>query len=640
MSNNNHKLTTLLDHDNEIKYVYHLSDIHIRNTERYIEYKEVFEKTYNKLKEQINENNKDSLIVLTGDITHSKTIMSPELIDRIYDFFDTLSKIAPVILIIGNHDCNLTNKDRLDALTPIIQKVGNFKNFHYLKYSGIYRYNNIIFGVSSLLDDDFIYAYEINEKMLNTINNDNKYKIALYHGMLKGTKMDNGFVTKNNDLTKKYFIGYDYVMLGDLHTHQIINAKKTMAYAGSLIQQTHGESLRGHGFLKWDLLKCEIKLYEIENDYGFCRIYIKNGKMIDTDIPKNPTIKFILENTTELEYQKIYTKLNKKYNIFDPTKEFINEYDPTSYQEYDNSLNIYDDQIKNSKINSFLKLKKFNKQDRMSIIKLHNKIEKIIINDDKYNIINNKQWKILELRFSNMLSFGENNIIDFTKYNSNQIISICAPNHYGKSSILDIILFCVFDKYTRGDRSDILNKNKKNMYCSLLLEIGSQKYLIERKGNRSSSEQSVKIDVQFYKIKYDKNSNQIKESMTGLHKNNTNEIIAELLGNYKDYLNTCICIQQSENNFMNMSKLKKKEYLYEILKLNVFDKCYSYAKEKLQLYTIQSNTLETELQSKEFENIKQNIKKLNKIKTKLNEQLLSLQQTGIIKFINLFNSKT
>ena len=79
-----------------------------------------------------------------------------------------------------------------------------------------------------------------------------------------------------------------------------------------------------------------------------------------------------------------------------------------------------------------------------------------------------------------------------------KIIGIVAPNHYGKSAILDIILFCLFDKFSRGDRRDILNKNEKIMHCSLLLGIGSQEYLIERIGNRSLKGFSVKIDVNFY----------------------------------------------------------------------------------------------------------------------------------------------
>ena len=55
-----------------------------------------------------------------------------------------------------------------------------------------------------------------------------------------------------------------------------------------------------------------------------------------------------------------------------------------------------------------------------------------------YSFIPNfKGWKKLE--FKNMFSYGESNTIDFRKVKG--IVGIIGPNHYGKSSILDIILF-------------------------------------------------------------------------------------------------------------------------------------------------------------------------------------------------------
>lgn len=634
------ELITLFNDDvSEIKYVYHLSDIHIRNTQRHIEYKEVFERTYEKIRTDLGENNTNSLIVLTGDIMHSKTILSPDSFDMSCIFFEKLSEIAPVIIIAGNHDCNLLNKDRMDALTPAVKKFEKCQNVHYLKYSGLFRYNNIIFGVSSLLDNKFVYANNITEEMFTDIAQKNKYKIALYHGMLKGSKMDNGFVPKNDGLTIKYFNGYDYVMLGDLHTHQIVNSGKTMAYAGSLIQQSHGESLNNHGFLKWDLLKRKIKLIEVENDYGFCTIHIKNGKMIDTHIPKNPYIKFILENTNQIQFKEIENDLAKKFHIREIIEEHVKNYDPYSYQKYDSDVNTYCDEIDDTKINSFLKLKKIEKNDRTEIIKLHNHIEKKITEDNDDEKISNSKWKILELKFSNMLSFGINNIIDFRNYNMNQIIGIFAPNHYGKSSILDIILFCIFDKCTRGDRRDILNKNKNEMSCSLLLEIGNQKYLIERNGKRSLSKNSVKIDVRFFRISYDKSGNEIMESLTGLEKNNTNKIITNLLGDYNDYLTTCICIQQQgkHGNFLDMTHLQKKEYLSEILKLNVFDQCCTYAKDKLKSYSTQLKTLEKEIQSNHIDDAKQNYEKLSEKLSKVcNKKIQISNNLELLKISSSF----
>jgi len=49
---------------------YHISDIHIRNDQRYDEYNEVFDNLFLELRNDINEKNNESLIVITGDILH------------------------------------------------------------------------------------------------------------------------------------------------------------------------------------------------------------------------------------------------------------------------------------------------------------------------------------------------------------------------------------------------------------------------------------------------------------------------------------------------------------------------------------------------------------------------------------------
>ena len=63
--------------------IYHISDIHIRLKDRHLEYRNVFDNLYKKL----NRKKKNSLIVLTGDILHSKDELSPECIDLTIDFF-------------------------------------------------------------------------------------------------------------------------------------------------------------------------------------------------------------------------------------------------------------------------------------------------------------------------------------------------------------------------------------------------------------------------------------------------------------------------------------------------------------------------------------------------------------------------
>ena len=518
------------DGKTEIRYIYHLSDIHIRNTQRHIEYKEVFERTYKKIKMEIGSNKQTSLIVITGDIMHTKTELSPEAIYIAYHFFSSLHDIASVILIPGNHDCNLSNRSRLDALSPIVEDIGRLQNLYYLKKSGIYQYYNIVFGVTSVFDDTLVAANYINTEIWKGVRQKNKHKIALYHGPVHGAKTDVGYRMNNKQLLAEDFKDYDYVMLGDIHKFQYMDDDQTIAYSGSLIQQSYGENLNGHGVLKWDLIDGESELLEIKNDYGYCTIKIIDGEMIECKIPRKPRIRFILENTNQIQYQKILASIEKDYQICEIVKDTTNYktrlYNNSSKQKKINKeMTAYTTQ--ESIIKSYLKKKNLEKEKIKYIISLHKKIYQKILEEKKdqvadimHNATQNQKWKLSELKFSNTMSYGKDNIIDFRAYDQNKIIGIVAPNHYGKSAILDIILFCLFDKISRGDRTDILNKNENQMYCSLLLDIGSQQYLVERFGKRNKN--SVKIDVNFYSVTRGKDGEKTKKKKSQWYQSDGN----------------------------------------------------------------------------------------------------------------------
>jgi DNA repair exonuclease SbcCD ATPase subunit len=565
--------------------------------------------------------------VLTGDIMHAKTELSPESISMTYHFLKELSSITTVILIPGNHDTNLSNKQRLDALSPIVQDIGNLANLHYLKNSGFYLYHNIIFGVTSIFDQALLTAKKLTKDMLSHFKKrKHTYNIALYHGAVHSAQTDVGYRMNTTEILADDFDGYDYVMLGDIHRFQYMNEAKTIAYAGSLIQQSHGESLGNHGVLQWDLKTGESNLLEIKNDWGYCTISITDGQMdLSTFIPPKPKIRFVLDNTNEVQYHDIIKKIESEYEVCEIVKEsnFKLKIRPSQLKKSNKmkTANV----IQADMMKEYLEKKKLSEDKIKSILGLHQKIHQEV-GTQKKNCTpsKNQTWKILQLKFSNTLSYGKNNIIDFRNYEPNQIIGIVAPNRYGKSAILDIILFCLFDKMSRGERRDILNKNENHMCCSLLFRIGKTHYLIERIGKRGKTGLNVKIDVNFYKMTYDQDGNETKEKLNGLDKNDTNKKITDLVGDYSDYLTTCFCLQNAKtNNFIDMTQLQKKEYLNEILKLNVFEDCHELAKDKLKELSGQLKILERNIVQKSVSDLKEKIGGLKKGIVELeNEQTL------------------
>jgi len=204
-------IKTIKTSSGKLNRIIHLADIHIRLYKRQKEYKEVFKELYKDIK---NIFQKGDIIVIAGDIHHSKIEMTPESISLISDFFKKLADITDVVIIPGNHDANLNNLKRLDALSPIIKTLNNSK-IHYLKNTGLYRLDNVVFSVMGVFEkyDEYIPASNIPDEYV---------KIALFHGPVQGSYTDTGYKISNKKMNVTFFNGYDIVLLGDIHKRQTL----------------------------------------------------------------------------------------------------------------------------------------------------------------------------------------------------------------------------------------------------------------------------------------------------------------------------------------------------------------------------------------------------------------------------------
>ena len=233
----------------------HISDTHIRNLKYHTEYKEVFSSLYKRLKEE-----KVDYIIHCGDIAHTKTQISPEFVDLCSDFFRNLAKIAPTYVILGNHDGNLRNFSRLDALSPIVEAL-DIPTLHLAKKSSqIALESPYVLNVLSIFDKDN-WDLNIDEEKVN---------IALYHGAVKGAKTDVGYTIEHGDVDIETLKRFDYGFLGDIHkSNQILDSGGKIRYAGSTVQQNHGES-DDKGFLIWEILG--------KKEYSVEHVSLKNPK--------------------------------------------------------------------------------------------------------------------------------------------------------------------------------------------------------------------------------------------------------------------------------------------------------------------------------------------------------------------------
>jgi hypothetical protein len=190
----------------------HIADVHVRGLSRHDEYRSIFTSFVERVKSQSIEH-----IFVGGDVFHTKTSgISPEYIDFMSWWFETLAAAAELHITLGNHDGNLVNLSRQDAITPIIKAINNPK-IHLYKKSGVYQfapgYNWCIF---SLFDEDGWKDVKPVKGMTN---------IACYHGPVWGSKTESDWLIEEG-LTIDFFKDYDFVFLGDIHRTQFLATRE------------------------------------------------------------------------------------------------------------------------------------------------------------------------------------------------------------------------------------------------------------------------------------------------------------------------------------------------------------------------------------------------------------------------------
>ena len=567
-----------------IKTIAHLADIHIRKLHRFVEYRQVFKNLYKQLKEL-----KPDAIYIGGDVVHGKLDTSPEEVRMVANFFLELCKIAPTIIIPGNHDCNLNNKSREDTLSPIVDLVKKITpNLHYWKQSGVYTLDNVDFGVMSIFDID----KEGKQKTDGLPNpkdlGDNK--IALFHGGVDKHFYDNGFQVEDDRVKVDTFQGYDMVMLGDIHKRQFLDVDGRVAYPGSLIQQNYSED-PSHGFLLWDLETKKAEYHQVENDYGYKILQVVDGVIQNkmNFIPPKGSVKIKYTNTTLEQIKDIQMDIRKKYPKL---KDVITErQDNISIGgDRENKLDIGDVRdlnYQNELIEDFLK---------RNVEGIHDETIKRVqhINDMTNNspeiydgdITRNVDWKIKSFEFDNMFCYGKGNKIDFTKLDGT--VGVVAPNHSGKSAIMDAIAYTIYDVCSRTTRAlDVMNKKKTTFRAKLNLEINGMDYWIERdakykrvnhKNGKVSHQCPVK--VRFYMI--DEGGEEVDLSgaarFNSQYGGGTNEEIKKVLGTFDDFILTSLSLQTNGMNFLDKKQSERKKILSTFMDIEVFEQLETIAK--------------------------------------------------------------
>jgi len=552
--------------------VAHIADTHIRNFKYHREYRAIFDKMYETLKEEAVD-----LIVHCGDLAHTKTQLSPEYFDLAASFLQNLADIAPTYIILGNHDGNLKNERRQDAITPIVKALQH-KDLHLLKNAGEEQIGDITLNVLSVFDEE------------NWVepSDESKINIGLYHGAISGVKTDTGWTMTHGDHPIEVFQPFDFVFLGDIHkTNQIIDHEGRIRYPGSTVQQNFGET-NDKGFLLWDIQSKDnftCKHIAIPNPKPFITINLTpTGRMPrGLSIQKGCRLRLVSNNNLSLEAMR-KAKEVAQHRFKPDTISFLNRAagERGNVEELANSIhqdNMRDPVVQEELIREYLSDYQVDEDLMKKVLDLN--IEYIKKAEESEEISRNIKWNLRELQWSNLFNYGEGNRIDFD--NLNGTVGIFGKNYSGKSSIIDSLLFILFNTTSKKERKNvnIINQNREEGTGEASISIGDEQYYISRTSTkytkRLKGEETLeaKTDLNFYKI--DKNGEKI--SLNGLTRNDTDKNIRKVFGSIEDFLLTSLSSQLDSLSFIREGSTERKKILAKFLDLEIFEKKFRLAKE-------------------------------------------------------------
>jgi DNA repair exonuclease SbcCD nuclease subunit len=258
-----------------------IADIHIKCNRLHDEYEEVLTNFINDIKPICDDK---TLIYLAGDTFDNFINISNELLIKASWFLKELDRIAPTIVIAGNHDLTRSNLTKMDTLTPIFKMVP-FKQTRYLDMelgynSGIIEFDKkYSFALYSIFD-----GYREPDIESYKKENPNKVVIGLFHGALIGSKTPIGF-TMDKGIQSDIFKDCNIVLAGDIHMPQTILLKNKVKfhYSGSMISQNFGEKIDGHGYSIISLPDFKIEHVEVENPYKLYSFSVDSLDDIEND---------------------------------------------------------------------------------------------------------------------------------------------------------------------------------------------------------------------------------------------------------------------------------------------------------------------------------------------------------------------
>ena len=329
--------------------------------------------------------------------------------------------------------------------------------------------------------------------------------------------------------------------------------------------------------------------------------YKKMATKLDTSTLENPYIQVIWEDTpenfTQERIKSVKQYFMKKYvstNINVITK--VKTTDDTQ-QTVDVSVNIMDKNYQKELIKSLLESKG---QDQYldQVMNIDLMVENRMAANE-VEVTPFKRWYIKKIEFSNFLSYGENQVIDFEKCNGITVVESDPPNFGGKTVLtVDLLLFLFFNTTTKTQKAEeIFNRftdvNKVSVKGDITID--GEDYVIARMIERKKSkagEWNVKTELEFFK----KMADGQLQNFTGEQRRETEEYMKKSIGSMDDFLMTIVTTASNLEDLLEAKPTARGQVLSRFLGLEFLKKKEETGKEIYSEFSkgMMSNVYNTE----------------------------------------------
>ena len=362
------------------------------------------------------------------------------------------------------------------------------------------------------------------------------------------------------------------------------------------------------------------------------RLFNYNIMIKDLDFSKfeNPTIQVVWEdlpeNFTQDKIKSVKHYFQKKYNTTNVnvlTK--AKNVETHEMQSIDVSVNISDSNYQLDLLKKFVDAKGYsNYQDDVLSI---NKMVENKMSEEEGNQSQFKKWYIRNIEFSNFLSYGENQKLDFDKLSGIVVVESDPPNFGGKTILsVDLLMFLFFNETTKTTKAEeIFNRftDKDKVTVKGEITIDGEDYIIIRNIERKLSkknEWNVKTELDFFK----KLSDGSLQNFTGEQRRETEAFIKTSIGTKEDFLMTILTTGSNLEELLESKPTARGQVLSRFMGLEFLKIKEEVAKEIYSEFSKQkiSNIYSSESLKSDNEGYETRITELNGEIVKFNTDLI------------------